>query len=469
MKTKYFLLSIVVALFLGKNTFAQNTKTSKQCTHCNMVIKDKLHNSEAILSNKKIIYFDAIECLLNYTKDKKETSFFKLSVADYTNGNLIDAKTATYLISDLIKSPMGANLSAFKNKKEALKIKKNKTGKLFTWQEIKAEFTSGKVGAVDHHHHHNRPDAHAPIGVMGDHLHAKGGFMVSFRYMNMDMNGNRKGTSSIDNTTIYNSYMVAPQNMKMDMYMLGVMYAPSNKLTLMLMQNFVKNNMNLKAKMMMGGMTMFRDFATSSSGFGDIKLGALYSVYTKGNTSIHLNGTLNLPVGNITQKDDTPMMQNAKLPYAMQLGSGTFDVTLGATYKGNTESVSWGIQPMFTFRTGKNSEDYRFGNSQQVNFWGAYKIADWISVSGRFLAISQGKISGKDTQLNPMMVTTANTNNYGGEKIKSFVGFNFMFNQNSVLKDFRIGVEAGAPIYENYKGVQMNEDVSLQVGVKYSI
>lgn len=470
MKTKYFLYSIIIAFFLGKTTFAQTIKSNKQCVHCNMVIKDKLHKAQVITPAQKKLNFDAIECLLNYSKTQKEASFIKQLVADYLTGELINATKATYLISSEIKSPMGANLSAFKDKEAAKKNQKTKTGKLFTWKEIQLEFVTRKVGATNHsHHNHNRPDAHAPIGVMGDHLHAKGGFMVSLRYMNMDMDGNRKGTSTINDAAIYNSYMVAPQNMSMDMYMLGVMYAPSDKLTLLLMQNIVKNNMDLKAKMMMNGMTMLHDFSTNSSGLGDLKIGALYNVYNKENTSIHLNGTLNIPVGSITKKDDTPMMSDAKLPYAMQLSSGTFDVTLGATYKGNTESVSWGIQPLFTFRTGKNSEDYRFGNSQQINFWGAYKLADWVSISGRFLAVSEGEISGKDSMLNPMMVPTANTNNYGGEKIKSFLGFNFMFNQNSGLKKFKLGVEVGAPIYENYNGVQMNENRSFQIGLKYSI
>lgn len=54
-------------------------------------------------------------------------------------------------------------------------------------------------------------------------------------------------------------------------------------------------------------------------------------------------------------------------------------------------------------------------------------------------------------------------------KVKSFIGFNFMFNKNSSLKNFRIGVEAGAPIYENYNGVQIDENVSLHIGLKYSI
>ena len=467
MKINHLFLSVLFILFISKNTFSQAIGTNKQCVHCNMVIKDPLHKAQVTTINNQIIYFDAIECLLNYTKTKNKTSFSSFLVSDYKSGNLIAATTATYLISDAIKSPMGANLSALKNNEEAKKLQQNKGGKLFNWQEIVSKFNQEKT--TSHHHHHNRPDAHAPIGVMGDHLHQKGGFMISLRYMNMAMEGNREGTSAIDNSAIYNSYMVAPQSMDMQMYMLGIMFAPSDKLTLSLMQNLVTNNMDLKARMMMNGMTMLHDFSTKSSGFGDMKLGALYSVYSKENTSIHLNGTLNLPVGNIKQKDDTPMMVNAKLPYAMQLGSGTFDITLGATYKGSTESVSWGIQPLLTFRTGKNSEDYRLGNSQQINFWGAYKITDWVSISGRFLGFSQSKISGQDPDLNPMMVTTADVNNYGGKKIKSFLGFNFMFNQNSRLKNVKIGIEAGAPIYENYNGVQMDKDLSFQIGLKYSI
>ena len=39
-----------------------------------------------------------------------------------------------------------------------------------------------------------RPDGHAPISVMGDHMHAMGEWMVSYRYMTMDMKGLLKGS-----------------------------------------------------------------------------------------------------------------------------------------------------------------------------------------------------------------------------------------------------------------------------------
>ena len=42
-----------------------------------------------------------------------------------------------------------------------------------------------------------RPDGHAPISVMGDHMHKMGESMISYRYMTMDMKGLLKGSSDI--------------------------------------------------------------------------------------------------------------------------------------------------------------------------------------------------------------------------------------------------------------------------------
>jgi len=461
MKKLTLVLSFTLSLFFGE-IFAQNT----QCVHCNMTIKDKLHRAEATIEGKTFNY-DAIECLINHIKTKNKTHISLLKVADFKTGELVNAKKATYLVSENIPSPMGANLSAFKNFKHASILKSKQGGILYNWESIKEKFENSSFGANTHNHH--RPDAHAPIGVMGDHLHSKGSFMVSFRYMDMTMKENKMGANNISNTEIHNNYIVAPNEMEMKMQMLGFMYAPSDNITLMLMQNFIKKNMSSTAKMMMGGMDMMEDFSTKSSGLGDMKLSALINLFNNHKTSLHINSSINIPVGEITAKDDTPMMNDAKLPYVMQLGSGTLDITLGTTYKENYANTSWGTQFLSIIRTGKNTENYRLGNIYQLNIWGAYNFKEYLSFSGRILGVSQNKITGLDEDLNPMMVPAANINNYGGEKIKAFVGMNVAFPKESIFKNIRFGVEAGAPIYEYYNGIQMNENLTLNFGVKYSI
>jgi hypothetical protein len=91
-----------------------------------------------------------------------------------------------------------------------------------------------------------RPDSHAPIGVMGDHIHEKGEWMLSFRTMTMSMQGNLQGTSSLSPEEIVQTQAngfagmpmqpanlrVVPVKMTMQMQMLGVMYAPTDRVTL---------------------------------------------------------------------------------------------------------------------------------------------------------------------------------------------------------------------------------------------
>lgn len=127
----------------------------------------------------------------------------------------------------------------------------------------------------DHHQMSNewssyRPDGHAPISIMGDHLHHKGGWMFTYRYMKMNMKNLQQNGDEISNMKAHmGGYMATPLEMNMDMHMLGAMYAPSNNVTLMIMTNYLTNNMDLQMLNMSTDMIM--PFSTSSSGFGDLK------------------------------------------------------------------------------------------------------------------------------------------------------------------------------------------------------
>ena len=91
--------------------------------------------------------------------------------------------------------------------------------------------------------------------------------MLSYRYMTMEMDGNRTGTSRLDNSEVLlsgtGSYRVAPTKMTMEMHMVGLMYAPSEKITLMLMLPFIENDMEHVT-------AMGSSFSTTSSGLGNV-------------------------------------------------------------------------------------------------------------------------------------------------------------------------------------------------------
>lgn len=452
-----------------KSILAQETlpKNQTACALCSMSIKDELHAAQ-IVDRDEHIFFGSIECLMNFLAAHPEEQHQQFFVADYfKNGRFINAKEAFYLQTSKIKSPMGANLSAFSSKTAAEKASALEDDRIYDWKKLKEKFAGPATGAIMHDHF--RPDAYAPIGVMGDHLHHKGSLMFSFTFMGMQMNGMQQGTEKLDNADVFENYMMVPQEMNMKMYMLGAMYAPTNHLTFMFMQNYFVKDMDAKMKMLMNGLPVYTDFSTASSGWGDLSLEALYGVLNIAHSSLHLNAGLNFPVGNIDERDDTPMAENSKLPYPMQLSSGTFDVLLGTTFKQTFEKASWGTQFLATLRTGENDNDYRLGNVYKLNTWAAYRLLKQVSFSGRAEAAIIDPIKGADPELNPMMSPTANPKNTGAEIVKTFVGFNFTFTQNSTLKNLRFGAEAGLPVYANYDGLQMKEDLSFNLGLKYSL
>lgn len=306
-----------------------------------------------------------------------------------------------------------------------------------------------------------RPDGHAPISVMGDHYHKKGEFMFSYRYMPMWMDGNLQSTDDISNEDIYQNFMVAPQKMQMNMHMLGVMYAPSNRITLMVMGNYISNSMDLRT-----GMGV--DFTTESGGFGDISLSSLIKIMNKNRQSLHGNVGISIPVGNIDQRDATPMMNDAQLAYPMQLGSGTWDPTLGLTYLGQSDKFSWGAQSMYKFRLGENSENYSFGNRFDIVGWGAIKASDYFSFSASLSYFDTQKIDGVDADLNPMMMPLFNTANSGRSQLDVSLGTNFLIPKGS-LKNLRLAAEVKIPTYQKVNGIQMKNTLMATFGIQYTI
>lgn len=306
-----------------------------------------------------------------------------------------------------------------------------------------------------------RPDGHAPISVMGDHLHAKGGLMFSYRYMPMHMQRVLSSTNEIENTTVFERYMAVPEKMNMRMHMLGLMYAPTHEFTLMLMANFSSNEMLLKSKMNV-------PFETQSSGFGDVSVSALIRIIKAEHKKIHAHIGVSIPTGSLDQRGNSPMANDMRLAYPMQLGSGTWDPHFGMTYLGQSDTSSWGIQPNFTFRMGTNSEGYSLGNKWNLVSWYSLKLNESISFSGLLKHISIGSIRGKDDALNPMMMPLFDPQNSGRKQWDVGVGSNYMI-RSGTLKNMRFAFDVNIPVYQKVEGIQMRNSWAATLGVQYAL
>ncbi len=327
-----------------------------------------------------------------------------------------------------------------------------------------------------------RPDGHAPIGVMGDHVHRKGEWMFSYRYMYMDMGTNYIGDSSVSTQDVFNQgYLVSPTEMSMEMHMFGLMYALTDEATVMFGLPYVIKDMTHQ----IGGPPPFplrgQTFDTHSSGLGDAKLTLLYKVWEGDAQNLLLNVGFSLPTGSIDETGYIPLPppngSSPVLPYPMQLGSGSFGFIPGLTYNGQTDWLSWGAQAKGTLWMNDNSADYRLGNTFLGTAWVAKPWTDWVSTSFRLAYNLWGNIDGADARIgqnSPMpglkSVPTAQPNLRGGQQLDVLFGANFLLPlpDGFPLDSTRLAVEGGFPAWQSLDGPQLGQDWQITAGLQLS-
>ncbi|TDS57200.1 nitrous oxide reductase accessory protein NosL [Myroides indicus] len=137
MKRLIFISTLFLLMGCGKNAQPINYG-SDGCDFCRMTIVDKAHVAQLVTSKGKNFKFDAIECMVHYlNQQENDQNYHLLLVADLSNpGETIDAKSAVYIISKKIPSPMGAFLSALKTESEAEEIIAENGGEIYNWNEI---------------------------------------------------------------------------------------------------------------------------------------------------------------------------------------------------------------------------------------------------------------------------------------------------------------------------------------------
>lgn len=321
-----------------------------------------------------------------------------------------------------------------------------------------------------------QPDAHGPVGMIGDHTHNQGELMWFYRYSLMRMSGNLNGIDGVSTSEIVDDgygFGITPTEMTTQMHMFMGMYGVNNTLTVMLMAPYIIKTMDHTVGTNAPGPIQGTHFETNSEGWGDTKLISLWRLYavdapSLGSHAFHLNFGLSFPTGSITKMGGTPA-GNVRLPYPMQLGSGTYDILPGLTYRGSSDKISWGIQATGDIRTGRNDEGYRKGNDFALTGFSAYRWANWISTSLRANWQYWGNYEGADNQISQKLpngaksVPTAFPNLRGGERLDILAGINILFPEWKGLEN-RIAVEAGAPIYQYLNGPQLEQDYVVFAG-----
>lgn len=323
-----------------------------------------------------------------------------------------------------------------------------------------------------------RPDAHAPISIMGDHRHAAGETMISIRRMRMTMSGNKIGKNDVsddavlatpnNNGGMFATLQAVPRKMTMDMTMFGIMYAPNDTVTLAAMTNVISKEMIITSYNPSG--VSLGDFRSRSEGLGDTSVTALIGLPDIWGGSLHAGFGLQLPTGSIKEKGimKTPMNMwvTARLPYGMQLGSGTFDATPSLTFQKYKADLSFGAQLSAVIRLNENAQGYHLGHVYRFSAWSGKRLSASWSLSSHLNMTSTQNISGHDALIDKA-VQAAQTAFYGGARATFGLGVNWIGSQG-ILRGHRLAAEISGPIYEDLNGPQMSQEWGLILGYQKS-
>ncbi len=325
---------------------------------------------------------------------------------------------------------------------------------------------------------HPAPD---PISLAGTRLHQPGQVMFMYRYMHMDMTQLAKGDDDLntrDVATMRNhnagrpgqppTWRGAPENMSVDMHMFGAMVGVTNDLSVMAMLPYLDKQMRMVTFAGATGTTELGTSNNETSGIGDVAASALYRLYDNEIHHVHLQAGLSFPTGSITESGRMLMpngqMMKMRLPYGMQLGTGTYALLPGLTYWGADGRWNWGAQATGQINLGENDEGYTFGDRAFLTAWGVYTLGFGFSGSARLSQTYTGDIDGHDSRISGAM-PTADPNNYGGWNTSAAFGVNYRV-PDGPLAGLNPGVEFSVPLYQNVNGPQLKEAWTVFAGVR---
>lgn len=307
----------------------------------------------------------------------------------------------------------------------------------------------------------DRPDAFAPLGVVVDHQLEAGEFQVGYRFGIFNLSGLQAGQFEIPVIDVLDVFETTPFQMQSQSHLVTLQYSPAANISVLARVPFQMNTMDQIGR---DGFAV----GTEASGVGDVRGDVIINIYDKGPYRAHLSGGVSVPTGSITETGMTAgAVQEGRLPYQMQTGSGTFDLYPGVTFEAMNQHGSVGFQAMGTLRTSENDEGYTLGNRVHVNGWAGFAVSEQLSVSARFSWQQWDQISGFDPAFADAVNQVRDPSFFaelsGGSRLDMPLGLNLLL-KDGPLAGHRFGIEWVIPVSQDLDGPQLMGDWGINVG-----
>lgn len=104
-----------------------------------MTVADVRYGAEVVARTGRVYVFDSVECAASWLLSAEQANGARgVWVADFTTGNLVEARHAVFLKGGTLHSPMGRSITAFAPGLDSATLRAKYGGDVLHWDQVVA-------------------------------------------------------------------------------------------------------------------------------------------------------------------------------------------------------------------------------------------------------------------------------------------------------------------------------------------
>lgn len=307
-----------------------------------------------------------------------------------------------------------------------------------------------------------RPDDRPPAAAWWTEAVPEGSWRVAYRYENLSYDGLRDGRNDLSRKNVSKrGYDEIPEELATRTHTFELTYGAREFTSVWAALPFHAKELE--------GDASSGDLDQESTGVGDLVIGFTHHCCSDdddGRMMWHLG--LGFPTGSVDEEDDAPGGGDQRLPYPMQLGTGTYALHPGVYWIENEESWTWGVGTRWRIHLDRNDEGYAPGDTATFQAWGSREIAEDLVGTLRLQSHFWGDYHSEDDELDADAGADPLNDEHrqGGLRTDLFAGLGWEL--GGERRANRLDLEVGIPIDEWVDGPQMSNEWTVGFGWRYS-
>ena len=298
-----------------------------------------------------------------------------------------------------------------------------------------------------------RPDSRGYLGTSAGPVMAMGHAKLSIEHRRTELDGLRDGTHSVSASALLGSgYSRVATSGSIDRTELRAEYGLGDATTLRM--TIPIESRTLRFDDGVGGVSREK-----SHGLADVQIGTGVELSHKDGERAELELMVAVPTGTIRAREGNASgPSHPLLPYALQLGGGTYALQPGFTWTHWSGYWSFGTAVQAMIPMGHNDQGWSRGDRLELDSWVSRRIDPFRSVVLGVQYKQEDSVQGQDPGMDATFDPLFDSDFTGSKKLSLDMGLHMIVESNN-----RLAFEIGVPVWQETDGPQVEEQYHFAV------